>query len=529
MKEILRVEHLSKRFGSLQAIRDLSFEVYENEVIGFAGLSGSGKSVIANLLGGLYPHDTGAMLYKNKTLEYPFKAIKLGIEVIHQVPVLVGALDITTNIFLGYEMGWGGTAKRWFNFPNQAHMTLQARQILMQLGAEFDNMDELVLNLTNEQRQLVAIARAMVRPTNLIVIDEPTVLLGYAFQKRLLSLIQFWKQTGKTIIFNSSNIDHLFAVTDRILVLRNGTHTDTFRTQEISHEDVFTAMIGQTRQLDYTPAISALDSYHRAREKADLLYHQTSLIEKDPNVQYTLNQKLLTQLAIQVKALDQVNGALQNAQRRLLTERERERKHLSRELHDEVIQDLLTANYQLEAIETDIAQGNASKEQLVEVRNTIKDLIEGVRIICGNLRPPTIDSLGLEAAIQSHANAWSKRTGISVELDLELEPRRLTEEIELSIFRIIQEGLGNVYRHSKGTHAKISLCQSWNHALSLTIEDNGSGLPANFELSQLASHGHYGLIGISERVAILGGQFGLKQHRDGGVLMQVEIPVTFKN
>ncbi len=522
MQPLLQVEKLYKRFGTLEVIRGVSFEIYPNEIVGLAGLSGSGKSVIAQLLAGTYPVNSGAIYLDGLHLAPNFKASEVGLEVVHQYPELVGQLSITHNIFLGQEL-YQPYVGRFLHWIDQSRMDAEASRLLAQLGASVLSPDEKILNLTNEQRQLIAIAHAMAGRAKLIFIDEP-ILLSYSYQQKILTLIEQWRQAGRTIIFSSTNLDHLFAVTDRILVLRNGQHIDSFRTDVTSREEIVAAMVGYTNQEQPTPAFWALDSYYRAREKAESLHRQMLLLEKDLKVQGTLNQQLLAQLAEQVKALDQANVALQDAHRRLLTEREQERKHLARELHDQVIQDLLGTNYQLEEIEAHDLLSPEMQIELEDVRGNIRQLVDDIRRICGDLRPPTIDSLGLPAALQSFTRDWAKRTGIELELRLRLNPGRLPEAIELSIFRIVQEGLSNIQRHAQATRVEIALEHTSPRTLMVSIADNGHGLDEDFDLSKLSTLGHYGLLGISERVALLSGHLRIHNRSGGGLLLQVEVP-----
>jgi signal transduction histidine kinase len=248
-------------------------------------------------------------------------------------------------------------------------------------------------------------------------------------------------------------------------------------------------------------------------------------LEQNLAAQDTLNQQLIDQLGEQVRALDQANLALQDAQRRLLTEREQERKHLARELHDQVIQDLLSVNYQLEEIEEE-ANGVTLplKDDLLDVRERIRTLIDDLRRICGDLRPPTIDSLGLGAALQSYTQDWEARTDIKIMLDLSPNLGRLPETLELSIFRIVQEGLSNVRKHARASSVKVSLKHTTPRMVMISISDNGQGLTSGFDLSTLSAEGHYGLLGIGERIALLGGRLKLQNQTDGGLLLEVEIP-----
>jgi signal transduction histidine kinase len=520
---LLSVINLSKTFGTLTAIKDITFEVNPGEVVGLAGRSGAGKSVLAMILAGLHTPSEGTILLNNQRLTWPVQAQKLGIEVIHQEPSLADNLDITSNIFLGQELGWS-LFKGWLKIPQRQRMDSAAARILNELGVQFPNLYEPVKNLASEERQLIAIAQAMTRPAKLIVVDEPTVLLSYTKQKNLLSLIQSWQKQGCAVIFSSKNLEHLFAVTDRIITLRRGRQVSESRTDETNREEIVSALMGTTDQQQLTPAIWALDNYYQAREQAERLRQQGLLLERDLAAQDNLNRQLVNQLAEQVAALDQANLALQAAQRRLMTEREQERKHLARELHDQVIQDMLSVNYQLEELESGEEVTTEVVGELLDVRTSIRGLIEDVRRICANLRPPTIDSLGLGPALQSYSRDWQEWSGIRVKLDLDLELGRLPEATELSIFRIVQESLSNVRKHTRASQVEISLKHTSPRLLMISIADNGQGVAGDFDLSTLSLGGHYGLLGISERVALLGGRLKLHNQPQGGLLLQVEIP-----
>ncbi|MFK7804353.1 MAG: ATP-binding cassette domain-containing protein, partial [Anaerolineae bacterium] len=385
---LLRTHSLSKTYGqSLQALRRVSFDVFGGEVVGLAGTSGAGKSVLTTILAGLESASSGEIWFDGNKLSGPWQPRELGIETIHQEPELVSQLDITSNIFLGYEPGWP-SQKRWQIVPNNSLMDQEATRILDKIGIRFPSLRELVLNLPAEQRQILAIARVMTRKPRLLVIDDPSDLLSIRYQERLLELITDWRNSGTAVIFASNNLDHLFSVTDRIVILREGSIAARLRTDETTREKLVSAMV-ETRSQNLTPAIWALDRYYRARQQAENLQRQRGLLEQDLRAQGDVNQNLVEELAIQVRALDQANLSLQDAQRRLLTEREQERKHLSREIHDQVIQDLLGTNYQIEALEYDSDQSNAEiAKSLVEIRANLRGMVDDLRRICGDLRPP---------------------------------------------------------------------------------------------------------------------------------------------
>lgn len=522
MEPLLKVVDLSKRFGTLTVLQRINFTLTPGEVLGVAGRSGAGKSVLAKLIAGLYAPSSGEIYLAGEKLRWPRTRQQPGITVIHQTPDLAENLDITENIFLGNEMGWSLFGK-WLVAPNRRLMDAQAKSILSQLDARLPPLDEKVANLSSEQRQLVAIAQAIAKPATFILVDDPSDLLRYDDQQRLLGLIQQWQRQGSAVLFSSNNLEHLLAVTDRIVTLRRGQQVAIHRTDEVSREQIVAELVGVNRE-QMTPAGWALDNYYRAREQADKLRFRQTLLEKDLVAQDTLNRQLVEQLGAQVAALDQANHALQAAQRRLLTEREAERKHLARELHDQVIQDLLSVNYELEALEEERTLQPEVNNHLRTVRDEIRMLVGDIRRICGNLRPPTIDSLGLGAAIQSYVTEWRERTGIQVNLDLDSNLGRLPEAIELSIFRIVQEGLNNVRKHAEATVVDVSLKHTSPRALMISLADNGRGLHPAFDLSKLTTAGHYGLVGISERVTLMGGHIKIQNRPEGGAILRVEIP-----
>lgn len=523
MQPLLQIKNLSKSFGTLPVIKKVSFDIPAGEVLGLTGSTGSGKSVLIMLLAGLYAPDEGELYFEGNKLDYPFVAQNLGIGVIHQRPPLADNFDIVSNIFLGNEIGeqsWLG----WFRKLSKDSMHEKASQLLTKLGVEVNSLNESVYNLSGEQRQMIAIARVLTQPVRLVIIDEPTVSLSYHYQQRLLTLIQEWRQQGVSVLFSSNNLDHLFAVTDRILILNQGRKVANLVTDKTSREEVVSTLLGMSNAHKPSTTFWDYDSYDHLRENAERLRYHQMLLEKDLAAEGTLNRQLAEQLAEQLQALDQANLSLRDAQRRLLSEREEERKHLARELHDQVIQDLLSVNYELEGLETDKKLTATLETDLFDIRQGIRDMVDDLRNICRDLRPPTIDNLGLGAALQSYVADWSARSNIKVDLKLDKKLGRLPEGIELSIFRIIQEGLNNVWKHAQAENVHIKLKHTSPRSIMVTLSDDGKGLEQDFDLITLSKNGHYGLLGISERVALLGGRFHLQRSPKGGSLLLVEIP-----
>lgn len=524
MEPLLRAVSLSLTLGTLSTLRQISLEIFPGEVVGLAGQSGAGKTALAMLLAGAYKPTAGELYVAGRRLHPPFRARGLGIEVIRQQPEMAEALDISRNLFLGSEIGWPKGAGRWLRVLQRRRMEEEAAHILARLGISFASLREPVANLSGEQRQLIAIARALTRPARLVIIDDPTLLLSYPYQQKFLALIRAWQQQGTAVFFASDNVDQLMAVADRILVLRHGRCEMEFRADSTSRESILAAMVGATDHQQLTPIIWALDSYYRAREQAEKLHQRQALLKHKLGVNDAMDRQLIDHLADQISALDRANLALQDAQRRLLSELEQERKQLAREIHDQVIQDLLGVGYQLEELATETSETPALNAELQAVRASVHALVSDLRHICGTLRPPTIDSLGLGSALQSYAHEWRRRTGIELTLNLDPNLGRLPEATELSLFRIVQEGLNNVRKHAGAKAVTINLTHTSPRRVMLTIADDGRGLAADFDLANLSAQGHYGVLGITERVALLGGQWRIQNRPEGGTLIQVEIP-----
>ena len=246
------------------------------------------------------------------------------------------------------------------------------------------------------------------------------------------------------------------------------------------------------------------------------------LLQRDLADRDLINRQLVDQLADQVQALDSANLALQDAQRRLLTEREQERKHLARELRP------IDSGFAQSELSTGghrrADQGRqCPQSEIADVREHIRTLVAELRRICGNLRPPTIDSLGLGAALQSYTHDWSQRTGIIIDLQMEDSFGRLPGHRTLH-FPHRAGGLNNVWKHAEATAVTVALRNTSPRMLQVSIADNGRGLDEGFDLASLSSAGHYGLLGISERVALMGGRLQFKNQPSGGLRIRVEIP-----
>lgn len=522
--ELLSVRELSKYFGAVPALAGVTLSLEPGEVLGVVGQRGSGKTTLFGLLSGLFTPSAGEICVDGRrvTLKTPAQALRLGIETVPQRPPLAGNFNVLDNIFLGREL----CATRWGGWPREGEMVRLARELFASFAMPPELATAGVASLSDEQRQVVALARAFCRPARLLLLDDALAALSFERQQRLLDRVREAAAQGVAVIISSDDLKHLFAVTHRILVLYQGRPAALRRTAETTPREIVELIVGTNRRDQITPVIWAFENYHAAQQQAEELRHLQQALRQSLAAQGSLNRQLVERLRDQVEALDRLNVALQEANRRLMTEREAERKALARELHDQVIQDLLGYTFQLEEAELEAGQPGLAAE-LAKIRGGIRQVVGSLRQICSDLRPPTIDSHGLSAAIRSLAHQWSEQTGIGVVLEIDNALGRLPEPIELSVFRIIQEGLSNVRKHASATQVQLTLERLPTASLVVRLEDNGQGVAAPVDLAALSEQRHFGLVGISERVSLLSGSLRVANSPSGGLALQIEIPSPY--
>jgi len=520
---LLQLDQVSKHFGTLVALQDVSLQIEAGEVIGLVGRRGAGKSTLLQLIGGLHLPTSGQLRLDSQPLQLtnPAQAQVQGIAMVHQQPLLAGNLDVVANISLGREV-----SRPWrMGVPDDVAMTRRAIELLTEFGAAHI-VNVKVSNLSDEQQQIVAIVRELCSPARLLVLDDALAVLSYERQERMLERIRQLARSGVAVIIASDNLKHLFAVTNRILVMYEGRVIADRVTADSTPREIVELMVGGTRQEQVTPIIWALESYHQVQQQTDELRRTQAALQQSLAQRDSLNRELLERLAQQVNVLDQLNIALQAAQRRLMTEREEERKFLARELHDQVIQDLLSFNYRLEDIEGEV-DDEEQQAELAGIRQSVRQVVADLRQLCSDLRPPTLEAHGLKAAVRSLAEEWAERHGVQLELSIDPKLGRLPEALELSVFRIVQEGLNNVRKHASARNVALRVERTPTASIRLMLADDGQGLPKPIDLAELSAAKHFGLLGISERVALLGGTMHVDSPPNGGTVLEVELPSPY--
>lgn len=244
--ELVRMEHINKFFGRVQALNDVTLSVRRNEIVGLLGDNGAGKSTLIKILSGALRADSGDIyMHGNKVdIRNTTDAIAQGIETIYQDSALVTQLSIARNLFLGREPVKG---PRFLDRLDQSAMNEVARDLLKRVGITKEIPPTTPISaLSGGERQAVAIARAMHFDSDLIILDEPTNNLGVDETKGVLRFVRSARDSGHSCIFIAHNIYHVFQVVDRIIVLRRGKKVaddiDPKKTTIESVESIITGM-----------------------------------------------------------------------------------------------------------------------------------------------------------------------------------------------------------------------------------------------------------------------------------------------
>ena len=245
--ELVRMEHINKFFGRVQALNDVTLSVGRNEIVGLLGDNGAGKSTLIKILSGALRADSGDIyMHGNKVdIRNTMDAIAQGIETIYQDSALVTQLSIARNLFLGREPVKG---PRLLDRLDQKAMNEVARDLLKRVGITKEIPPTTPISaLSGGERQAVAIARAMHFDSDLIILDEPTNNLGVEETKGVLRFVRSARDSGHSCILIAHNIYHVFQVVDRIIVLRRGKKVaddiDPRQTTMESVESIITGMM----------------------------------------------------------------------------------------------------------------------------------------------------------------------------------------------------------------------------------------------------------------------------------------------
>jgi simple sugar transport system ATP-binding protein len=242
---LLEVRHVSKSFGAIHALNDVSFSIGAGEVVGLMGDNGAGKSTMVKLIAGNFPPTTGELLVEGHRCHFhkPIEARARGIEVVYQDLALSDNLTASENVFLGREVKKG----MWpFRVLDKQQMVDRSGELFAELKSETRPRD-LVKKMSGGQRQAVAIARTRLANAKIVLMDEPTAAISVRQVAEVLELIRRLKAQGVSVVLISHRMPDVFAVCDRIIVLRRGTKVADKRTVETSPEEITGLITGAIR------------------------------------------------------------------------------------------------------------------------------------------------------------------------------------------------------------------------------------------------------------------------------------------
>ena len=244
MNKVLDVKSVSKRFGGVQALNDVSIHLNEGEVLALAGDNGAGKSTLIKVVSGVYHPDDGDIIFNNENiqLDNPRFAREKGIETIYQDLALADNLNVGANIFLGREPM---TTKFGVPIINRELMLSESKKVLknLEINIPESSLEEPVGKLSGGQRQAVAIGRALYWNAKLLIMDEPTAALGVPEQRNVMDLIKKLKEQKVSIIFISHNLTDIFQASDRIVVLRRGIKAGERMINETNSDEIVKLMV----------------------------------------------------------------------------------------------------------------------------------------------------------------------------------------------------------------------------------------------------------------------------------------------
>jgi ABC-type sugar transport system ATPase subunit len=242
MSNAIRLENLSKSFGAVKAVQDVNAEFSYGEVTGLVGDNAAGKSTLVKMLSGIYRPDHGNIFIDDKKVEIgsPLIARELGIETIYQDLALSPYLDVPSNVFLGREI------TTHLGILDKKEMRGRTKEILDRLGFRFDErtLGREASYFSGGQQQAVAVARSFLFGPKILLLDEPTASIGVKGVEILHKFIREFKMEEKCMIYITHRLPDVFAVSDRVMVMRTGKIADVSKTKSTNLERTIRTMIG---------------------------------------------------------------------------------------------------------------------------------------------------------------------------------------------------------------------------------------------------------------------------------------------
>ncbi|MFI6460197.1 ATP-binding cassette domain-containing protein [Streptomyces sp. NPDC050528] len=238
---VLALRGVSKRFGAVQALTEVELEVHAGEVVALVGDNGAGKSTLVKTIAGVHPIDDGVIEWEGKpvSINKPHDAQGLGVATVYQDLALCDNLDVVGNLYLGRELLRHGVI-------DEVTMEKNSRELLSTLSIRIPSVRIPIASLSGGQRQVVAIARALIGEPKVVILDEPTAALGVEQTAQVLDLVERLRERNLGVILISHNMADVKAVADTVNVLRLGKNNGSFPVKDTSQETIIAAITGAT-------------------------------------------------------------------------------------------------------------------------------------------------------------------------------------------------------------------------------------------------------------------------------------------
>jgi ABC-type sugar transport system ATPase subunit len=265
---LLQMRDISRAFAGIQALRGVDFEVMPGEIHGLVGENGAGKSTLVRILSGAVAPDAGQIIWRGAPVHFasPLQALEAGVAMIHQELSLVPGVSVAANVFLGHE------PRGPLGFLDLAGMNRRADEIMRELDTPVD-VSRPVEQYSIAVQQMVEVAKALSHNASLIVMDEPTSALADAEVERLFGIIRAVRDRGVAIVYISHKLDEIYALCDRVTVLRDGAHIETSGLTDLPADRLIQWMVG--RQIDQ------LFPHHQAQPGEEVLQARGISLDAD--------------------------------------------------------------------------------------------------------------------------------------------------------------------------------------------------------------------------------------------------------
>lgn len=267
----LQAVNISKRYGGVEALQNVSLTIFPGEVIGLVGDTNSGKSTLLSMLAGAIWPDDGYFLVqgRRRQLNPPHRAAQLGIKAVHQEINAANHMNALGYIFASQNPVPPRVPMRWLGWVDRAKMREKARDEFLRLGFEPPELDCPLHDLTSAQRKMVVFVNATIGSPRLLLLDEPMDTLE-AYKPRILRLIERFRNEGGSVLLVTQNLEDVFCTSDRIVVLNAGAKIAERRTADTTEEEIVRLILGSAED-SLTPAVWALSNYFEVRRQAEAL------------------------------------------------------------------------------------------------------------------------------------------------------------------------------------------------------------------------------------------------------------------